>query len=369
MSIRRTYWLDVARALAILSISLNHAVNRTFDNYANQIGEWESLSLLMNGVKGSVSVFSRIGVPIFLMLSGALLLQKSIETLDDVKRFYRHNLLGVFLTSELWYAIMFWCLYLFSPEHEELRTQAFSRTLLDFVETLCFVNSISFSSMWYIPMILCVYTVIPIFALVLKHLPMRAVALPCALIYLAAYLVPTANELLSLIGSGRVMEFSLYEGNVFSWYLLYVLAGYWVLRGGLSRVKTLLLAAATALLFAAMVLLQLYAYSQPDNYLVSYYFPLLLPCAAGLFELIRRKGASLLALRGPVEYLSTVSFGIYFIHIIIMSLLQWYMDFSGWNLVLQLLFLEAASILGSIVVIRLLSYVPPLKKYLFMIKD
>lgn len=34
----RIYWLDVARAVAVVSITLNHAVNRTFENYHNQMG-------------------------------------------------------------------------------------------------------------------------------------------------------------------------------------------------------------------------------------------------------------------------------------------------------------------------------------------
>lgn len=29
----RSYYLDIARTIAIISISLNHAVNRTYDNY------------------------------------------------------------------------------------------------------------------------------------------------------------------------------------------------------------------------------------------------------------------------------------------------------------------------------------------------
>ena len=33
----RQFYLDVARVLAILSISLNHAVNRSYDNFTNQM--------------------------------------------------------------------------------------------------------------------------------------------------------------------------------------------------------------------------------------------------------------------------------------------------------------------------------------------
>ena len=36
----RQLYLDVARVLAIISISLNHAVNRTYNNYSNQMQEF-----------------------------------------------------------------------------------------------------------------------------------------------------------------------------------------------------------------------------------------------------------------------------------------------------------------------------------------
>ena len=35
----RSYYLDIARAIAIISISLNHAVNRIYDNYFGQMEE------------------------------------------------------------------------------------------------------------------------------------------------------------------------------------------------------------------------------------------------------------------------------------------------------------------------------------------
>ena len=39
---QRIYWLDVARVVAIISISLNHAVNRSYDNYTDQMAEFIS---------------------------------------------------------------------------------------------------------------------------------------------------------------------------------------------------------------------------------------------------------------------------------------------------------------------------------------
>ena len=48
----RSYYLDIARAIAIISISLNHAVNRTYDNYAGQMEEF-LLSLIAAEERGN----------------------------------------------------------------------------------------------------------------------------------------------------------------------------------------------------------------------------------------------------------------------------------------------------------------------------
>ena len=107
----RSYYLDIARAIAIISISMNHAVNRTYDNYFGQMEEFLESSYLSSLLKSVATVFSHLGVPLFLMISGALLLHKRMETADDVKRFYRHNLWELFITTEIWYFIMYWFIF------------------------------------------------------------------------------------------------------------------------------------------------------------------------------------------------------------------------------------------------------------------
>ena len=74
----RSYYLDIARAIAIISISLNHAVNRTYENYAGQMEEFLELSWASSLLKAVTTMFSHLGVPLFLMISGALLLLSAI---------------------------------------------------------------------------------------------------------------------------------------------------------------------------------------------------------------------------------------------------------------------------------------------------
>lgn len=105
---KRLFYLDVARFIAIISISLNHAVNRSYENYNNQMAEFFALPFGSTLFKTFISVFSRIGVPLFLMITGVLILNKKMESASDVKRFYKHNLLSLLITTEIWYVLMYW---------------------------------------------------------------------------------------------------------------------------------------------------------------------------------------------------------------------------------------------------------------------
>lgn len=60
--------------------------------------------------------------------------------------------------------------------------------------------------------------------------------------------------------------------------------------------------------------------------------------------------------------------GVYFIHILIVSLLVWNMNFDGWARSLKLLFLEGVSVGGSILLIALFSGIPFCRRRMFGIK-
>ena len=72
-----------------------------------------------------------------------------------------------------------------------------------------------------------------------------------------------------------------------------------------------------------------------------------------------------LAIRQRVLYNTN---GVYFIHILIMSLLVWNMNFGGWARSLKLLFLEGVSVGGSVLLIAPLSRIPFCRRRMFGIK-
>lgn len=367
---QRVFWLDVARVIAIISISLNHAVNRSYDNYTDQMAEYLTIPMASTLFKTFITVFSHLGVPIFLMISGALLLDKKIKEEKEIERFFRHNYLDLLITSEIWYFIMYWGLSIGQLiKNGTLSIGQLPKLLLGLIKTMLFIDQVAFDSTWYIPMILCVYLLIPIFALVLQRCRLRVFAIPCLMVFLSTMVFPNINSILLLGGHEYQIEFALRSLNVFSGYFLYVFAGYWISRGGLSGLNNLVLAGACGLSFFACFAIQLYAYSRPMNYLVEYDFSLILVTATLLFECIRRFSFNEKKTGNVISYISKISFGIYFVHIMIMTIVNKLPIYDSWSQPLLLVFLEVVSFIGSIVVIRLLSRIDILKRRMFLIKD
>lgn len=372
---KRKYYLDIARVIAIISISLNHAVNRSYANYAGQMKEFYSIPLWSTIFKTVISVFSRIGVPLFLMITGILLLNKIIESPRDIKKFYKHNLWGVFITTEVWLVLIYFFME-FLGDSSILRSQGVWASIDGLLRTMLFVDQRTFGSLWYMPMILCIYTTLPFVVVVKDKLSEGkfscAVLLPVILVYIVTMVFPAINALLMLNGK-PTWSADLKESNLFSMYYLYILTGYFVGQGGLSRWKGWLVGLLTALSFGLCCGMQFYAYSRPAQYLVAYSFPLMPVCAGLLLELLRRGAEKLRRVERPVTYLSRIAFGIYFMHMMVMTVVnsdyvdRW-LHYGAWEPALKTLFLEVVSVGVSIPLIAVLSKIKVLRKYLFMVK-
>lgn len=365
----RIFWLDVARCVAIISITLNHAVNRAYDVYEGQSAEFFSIPLGSTLFKTVVYAFSRIGVPLFLMISGALLFKKEISNVEDVKKFYKHNLLSLFITSEIWLFIMYWTLYIMEGH---FRYQSIFMSIFGLLETMFFVNQTTFHSMWYIPMILCIYLFLPFLIMIkTKFLPPhthKIIMIPMAATLVYCYLIPTLNDILCGFGSST---FSVQEDVVLPQYLLLVVVGYLISKGALKNLNKYLLVLGAVLSFAVSVGIQLFLFSQKPDVILRYEFVGFSVCTVFLFEIFRRYSDRIAGIRPAVEGLSKISFGIYFVHIIIMEILRvTTIPFlaSKMSQPMILIYLEVVSFIGSIIFIKLVSLMPKVKKYLFMIR-
>ena len=370
---KRIYYLDIARFIAVILISANHAINRSFVNYGGfgaQYFEFLKLSVFENLFKAFVTVVSHFGVPLFLMITGALLLNKKIEDEKDVKHFYKHNVLSLLITAQIWYFIMYWVIILANPTNLAVtRTTSFWIIIKDLLKTMLFIDQVSFNSMWYIPMILCVYLLIPFIVLLKNKISMKSFIPVLIIVLFSVMLIGNLNDFMILLnGSGDIS--TVLSAYLIPVHFLYVFIGYFIHEGYLKRIPLWVVIMFFVLGLSAMVGYQYFAYSRAANYVISYDFVGILLVPASLFELLRRLGEKVKE-RKFVTYISKISFAIYFVHIVIMDLIYW--NTKSWIATLtpicQFFVLEGISFFGSILIIYLLSKIKCCKKYLFRIKD
>lgn len=151
--------------------------------------------------------------------------------------------------------------------------------------------------------------------------------------------------------------------------MLYVLIGYWISIGGLKRLRKELVACLAGAAFIVCCIFQLYAFSRPNNYLVAYDCSFILITSMFLFEFIRRCKEPERIIKRCITYISKISFGIFFVHILIMTFLTRFSVLKDLPRPVYLIVLETISVGGSIVLIWLLSHIYICRRRLFLIKD
>ena len=77
--------LDLIRTIAIILIISNHVLNTIYVNQTNFIG-WQSSNLFEKSFILINYIISRLGVPLFVFLTGALILNKKFDDKNDVKK-------------------------------------------------------------------------------------------------------------------------------------------------------------------------------------------------------------------------------------------------------------------------------------------
>ena len=253
----------------------------------------------------------RIGVPLFLLLTGYLLLDRPF-TAADCYRFWRKNWCGIVLTTEIWiviYRIFLRAFYFKSWNTPEL------------LQEMLFVHSIPMMHMWYMPMIIGLYIFLPLAARGLAHMDLKVWRFPVLAVGIYAFLVPVLQvvwDSFAWRSFGANLDLG-YSGGVYGMYILF---GYFLKKGMGKRLDTGLVWSLFAAFFSLTVGLQVLAYHFGKSYNVWYNCGLLFLCAVFLFE-----GMSRLKTVGKffgVTWLSRNSFGLYLIHVPILMLgLKW----------------------------------------------
>lgn len=255
-------------------------------------------------------IWGKIGSPLFTMVSGLLLLNPSKE--QPISLFFRKRFVKVLLPFLAWSGLYtLWKIYFW---HTDL-------TLKDIA--ISFVQGPVYYHLWFIQMILGLYLATPILRIYIRHAPRSNLTYFLSVWAITVSLLPITKR---FFGFEVGIDVQVTTGFVGFFVLGYYLRDVTVNR----RQAALIIAVCTfSLLFTQLATHQLTVKNSGifDNFFVLNDSPNLLIVASGVFLILKSIDYALLfQILPPVEkvvqWISSASLGIYFVHVMLIEILQ-----------------------------------------------
>lgn len=291
-----------------------------------------------------------------------------MDSEKNIEDFYRKNWFQLFISTECWTILGYLFLTLFYNETLEIAINEPMKWVFELGLSMLFINKVSFGSLWYMSMILCVYLVLPIFCLYLSRFSLKSLRLPIMIVFLSGFVVPTINKYLAVIESDIYMNFELTYAKIFSYFLVFVFVGYYISKGGIRQKSNSFIYLNFIFWFVLTVVCQLYGYSKPYNLVTEYNSVGILFSSLFLFEIIRRYEMTQ-CLSKIILFLSKYCFGIYMVHTFVVWTIHRMVPTIWFNRPFTVLGYTAVAFVTSMCIVCILSRFKWCRKYLLLIKN
>lgn len=302
MEEERLVWLDVVRSFAISTVVFCHAFEQVYDM---SLTGWKNLEYGSKIFRALSFTLGRIGVPLFGLLTGFLILGKAIENDKDCVRFYKKKLLPMFICTEIWIILY----YLFNS--------FIAGRFLDvkvLLRNVFFLEHTQMTNMWYMPMILGIYFVLPFLAVIFRHFSLHSLIWPLVISLIANFIMPSINIVFNIYNK---QTYDLVLNLIFlgGWLGLYIFMGYFLYKYNRKRHTTKLLVY-FMISFLSTSFFQFIILDFGYEYNLWYNFIGLFITSIFLFELLKgfEKSVCYKLYAPAFSYISKISLGIFFLH-------------------------------------------------------
>lgn len=349
---RRVLSFDVLRVLAALAVVVIHAsayyaAEFPAENYRFIVGNF-------------FDSFARCAVPVFLMLSGALILREEVSF--SWKKMWK-NILRLLLVFYFW-SFLYMVYYSLIQPIQEGKKILFSDCLSAFLK--------GHYHMWYIPLTISLYLVTPI----LKKLVSRENRLWIGWLLLLSLVFQFSKPLLKNLTEGLPMRDSLLQDLLYRYdpewmgiHLTYYILGWYLTQTEIPKKYRLLLYGA-GLGGLLTVMLGSYFYGRTDVHAFERFYDIGTVCvflysgAVFLFFYHLLPSSGNRRVNSVFEKLSALTMGIYMMHPFVLHMLNnqgrlWY---AHWDIPVKVML----TFLISLFLSYLLSKIPGLKKVIHM---
>ncbi len=290
----RESWADMCRLLAIFGVILIHTSAPVFY-------EFRTISLDKFLVANLIDSMARVSVPLFIMLSGALLLGRNSGTVWEGRR-----ILKVLIPLVFWsFVHLFWL-------------NVWAAKPLNVVEaTVQILQAPAMYHLWFVYMIIGIYLLLPM----LRVISVAIISDKKMAIYLfSLWVVINSITIYYPIGTLQLLKLP----NTLAWpgyfILGYYLATSETFKGISSRLSGFIFIAASLSTFALSWRINA-ASLTPNETAFEYFSPNVLIASCAAFVWIRKIEIQT-SLVKPLEYLSSLVFPVYCMHILIIELLK-----------------------------------------------
>jgi len=202
-------WLDSLRALAIVGVIIIHITTPVVKmSYGTNMLYWWIGNIIDSAV--------RFAVPVFLMLSGATMLDKSY----NIGKFYKKRIIRV-LVPFLFWMIVYWIFRWYSLP-AQLKPYGFAH-ITDWAVNLFLTVGVS-KHFWYIYMILFLYLFVPLFALFVRNMSSSMILFLLGAWVLLCYIsnsLPINMYTWSGDYFSKIYGYFLYSGYMFLGFFIY----------------------------------------------------------------------------------------------------------------------------------------------------
>lgn len=283
---KRLLWIDLLRIIGMLGVITIHIVGNTIETFG-LLGE---AKLVFTVIKKSFY----FAMPLFVMVSGAMLLNRDIEYRDILHKYVR-RMLFVLLT--------FGSVFAFMEEYYVNRVINFS-LIISVLKRI--INGDLWAHMWYIYLMIALYLITPILRIWIKNSNDKDQLILLIILYVFTVFVKDISDLFNL---NVAFYIPISTGFVFAFLL-----GYYLYNIKLTRNKYIYIYKSGMVCFIAIVLL-----TALDSYgsLIGYTTTLCILEALSIYILIKNKFEDLSDESFMTDLafsLGKCSFGIYLIH-------------------------------------------------------
>ncbi|WP_313151779.1 acyltransferase [Lacrimispora sp.] len=379
MSVKKTNYyayLDRLRTIAIISVVLDHSAIVGYKLFYDSFPDmWNSMGLVKKIICSISWEYSRLGVPIFMMISGALILNSKFTCKDDILNFYKKSIIPLVICNEIW-VLVYWGInvitnmcnieYVYTGGKEDI-------SFVNIIKQLLLFKRGGYPNIWYLPAIIGIYFFLPFVSICLEK---YTEIIKWIVLYtlIVVYSFTDLNNLMLINDINFSFDSALalgFGGQVFGGgiYIVYIILGYWLHNGKFNKtpywIWCLLVVLSTVIATIGMTV----SYDRGLNILFFHDNDSLLQLliVISLFELARKYATC----TEMERYVARYSFLIYLLHYPVITLLNYAMKCYGFE---RLGFVRTVSLLiGSFAICLMLSVIIPksrlVRKYVFHIRE